>query len=146
MCLLTSVARAGAERTPGLGRAGVERGTGTKGAAGPKRTADVTALSDSDWVVTPGISACAGDLDGETAGPGRDRDGLAARVARWLCAGMGCGLSVAVGCGLAAADGFVGLPVDGGWSVPIPGRLGLPPDAGGGLAVPDGLGVAVGVG
>ena len=47
-------------------RAGAERFTGTKRAAGPKLTADVIGRADAAWVVTPGMSARADGADPPT--------------------------------------------------------------------------------
>jgi hypothetical protein len=96
----------------GRGRAGAERFTGTKRAAGPKLTADVIGRADAAWVVTPGMSACA---DGAAEGREPAGEDVAARGARRFFADAGCGLRVAAGRALA-----------GGWAVDVPADFALP--------------------
>ena len=93
-----------------------ERFTGTKRAAGPKLTAEVIARSDSDWVVTPGMSAWDGAGDGVAEGREPVGGDVAGRVARRFLDGVGCGPRVAGGRGELAggvADDAAGvlLPV-----------------------------------
>ena len=106
---------AGADRA----RAGADRFTGTKRAAGPKLTAEVIGRSDSACVVTPGMSAWA---DGATARPGVANP-LATRwppgCARRFFAGVGWGLRVAARRGLAG-----GCAVDVPAGLLLPGALG----------------------
>src|SRR5258705_482362 len=115
---------AGPDRTPGALRDDAERSTGTKGAAGPKRTADVIGVSDSYAVVTPGMAACPGDADGATAGPEPGRDGLAAGVERGPSDGAGRGLSVAAGRARPDLD-VAGRPGDVGFGLTFRGAAGL---------------------
>jgi hypothetical protein len=96
-------------------RAGAERFTGTKRAAGPKLTADVVARADAACVVTPGMSAWADGTDGAAEGREAAGDEVAARVGRRFLAGLGWGVRVAAGRGLA-----------GGWAVGVPPGFVLP--------------------
>jgi hypothetical protein len=102
-------------------RAGADRFTGTKRAAGPKLTADVTGRADAAWVVTPGMSAWADGADGATAAPEPTGGELAGRVARRSFDGVACGLRVADGLALADGRGLAG-----GRAVEVPAGFGLP--------------------
>jgi hypothetical protein len=97
---------AGADRA----RAEPERFTGTKRAAGPKLTAEVVARSDSDDVVTPGMSAWDGAGDGVAGGRGAVGGDVGARAGRRFLAGEGCALRVAAGRGELADAGAVADP------------------------------------
>ncbi len=80
-------------------RAEPERITGTKRAAGPKLTAEVIGRSDSDCVVTPGMSAWDGTGDGVALGREPVGGDVVGRVARRFLDAVGCGLRVAAGRG-----------------------------------------------
>ena len=99
--------------------------TGTKADAGPKRTADVVARPGSDWVITPGITGCAGAADGAAAGPVPGRDGVPAGSRGARFAVVGRGRPEAAGCG---------RPVDVGGGRPVGVGRGVPVDVGCGLA------------
>jgi hypothetical protein len=159
--VLVSVARTGvaADRAvparPGGGadraRAGAERFTGTKRAAGPKLTAGAAWRSNAARVVIPGMSAWADEAAGSAEGSEPAGDGVATRGARRFFAGVGCGLRAAARRGLA-----------GGWAAGVPadfllaaafacgGRVtpgcGLPVALGSGAGVRAGGGLAVAVG
>jgi hypothetical protein len=97
---------AGADRA----RAEPERFTGTKRAAGPKLTAEVIGRSDSDDVVTPGMSAWDGAGDGAAGGRGAVGGDVAARAELRFLAGEGGTLRVAAGRGELADGGPVDVP------------------------------------
>ena len=83
---------AGADRA----RAGTERFTGTKRAAGPKLTADI-GRADAACVVTPGMSAWADGTDGAAEGREPAGDEAAAGAAGRFFAGLGWGVWAAGG-------------------------------------------------